>query len=72
MAILARLVRLLEWLDQARDFTDQLATPTGLVVVVCLTSYQALLMVNCDSSTAALLASAIAFTLHCGLHRPHA
>lgn len=70
MAILNRFLRLLELLEQATDFAASLTTPPGIAVTVCLFSYQALLLAGCDSPSAAILASAVALTLHCGVNRP--
>ncbi|MEM9003033.1 MAG: hypothetical protein AAGE59_05825 [Cyanobacteria bacterium P01_F01_bin.86] len=70
MAILNRLLRLLELLEQLTDFAEFLTTPAGIAVFACLASYQALLMAGCDVASAAILASATALTLHCGLNRP--
>lgn len=70
MAILNRFLRLLELLEQLTDLTDFLTTPAGIALLTCLFSYQVLLLADCDSPSAAILASAAALTLHCGLNRP--
>ena len=70
MAILNRLLRFLELLEQITEFTDFLMTPVGGAMLACLLSYGGLLWVGCDGASAAILASATALTLHCGLNRP--
>ncbi|MEL6382343.1 MAG: hypothetical protein AAFQ89_07705 [Cyanobacteria bacterium J06626_18] len=70
MAILNRLLRFLELLEHITEFTDFLTTPTGGALLACLLSYAGLLLAGCDSPSAAILASATALTLHCGLNRP--
>lgn len=70
MAILNRFLRLLELLEHAIDCADFLTTPPGRAMMACLLSYQALLLAGCDGPTAAILASAVALTLHCGLNNP--
>ena len=70
MAILNRFLRLLKLLEQAADFADWLTVPTGLTAIAALLSYQSLLLIGCDAPSAALLASATALTLHCGLNHP--
>ncbi len=70
MAILNQLLRLLELLEQATAFAQFLTTPAGMAVGACLLSYQALLLAGCEGVSAAILASAVALTLHCGFNRP--
>lgn len=70
MAILNRFLRLLELLEQLTDCAEFLTTPSGLAVVACLLSYEALLLAGCDGPSAAILASTAALTLHCGFNRP--
>ena len=70
MAILSRLLQVLELLEQAREFAQSLTTRQSLALVACLLSYEVLLLGGCDSPSAAVLASAIALALHCGLHHP--
>jgi len=70
MAILHRLLRCLELLEQAAEFADFLFTPAGLTIGTCLLSYQALRLAGCDGLSASILASTVALTLHCGLNRP--
>ncbi|MBE7384320.1 MAG: hypothetical protein F6J95_023260 [Leptolyngbya sp. SIO1E4] len=70
MALLNRFLRLLELLEQATDVVEFLTTPAGIAIATCLLSYQALLVIGCDGPSAAILASATALTLHCGLNRP--
>ena len=70
MAILNRLLRLLELLECIADFAEYLTTPVGIALFVCLVSYQSLLLARCDGPSAAVLASATALTVHCGLNRP--
>ncbi|PSN16345.1 hypothetical protein C7271_20305 [filamentous cyanobacterium CCP5] len=72
MAILNRFLRLLELLEQTSQLMEELTTPMGLALGICLFSYQALWIGGCDSSSAAILASAIALALHCGLCNPEA
>lgn len=70
MAILHRFLQLLEFLEQTTQFIEFLTTPVGMAASACLVSYQVLLLLQCDSPSAAVLASAIALTLHCGFNRP--
>lgn len=70
MAILNRLLRLLELLEQISDFTDLLLTPTGVAVVICLVSYQALMLAGCDVVSASTLASVVALALHSAYTHP--
>ena len=70
MAILNRLLRLLELLEHLIDVAEYLTTPAGVSLAVCLVSYQALMLAGCDGPSAAVLASATALTVHCGLNRP--
>jgi hypothetical protein len=71
MAILNRLLYILKFLETLAEFGDFLLSSVGIVLVVCLLSDQALLFAGCDVTTAAILASAIAMTLHCTLTRPN-
>ena len=71
MAILSRLLYVLKCLETLVDFGDFLTGSIGVVLVVGLLSNQALLLAGCDVTTAAILASAIAMTVHCTLTRPN-
>ncbi|MEO1094158.1 MAG: hypothetical protein AAFX01_04585 [Cyanobacteria bacterium J06638_28] len=70
MAILNRLLRLLELLEHISDFTEFLLTSTGLAVVICLVSYQALMLAGCDAASAAVLASVVALALQSAYNQP--
>jgi hypothetical protein len=70
MAILNRLLRFLEWLEQSADLADFLTQPIGLTLLVCLFSYQALLLSGSSTADSALLASVAALALHCVISRP--
>lgn len=70
MAILNRFLHLLELLEEIAAFTDFATTPTGVTVVFCLLSHQALMLMGCDVSSSAVLAIAAALTLHCTVNRP--
>jgi len=71
MAILSRLLYVLKCLETLVEFGDFLTSAIGVVLIVCLLSDQALLLAGCDVTTAAILASAVAMTLHCTLTRPN-
>lgn len=70
MAILKQFLRLLELLEKVAEFVHFLTTEIGLTICFCLLCYVGLLLVQCDPPTASILASTIALTLHCTLHRP--
>jgi hypothetical protein len=71
VAILNRFLRLLKLLEDLADFGEFLTTSTGTAFVFCLLSYQALALMGCDATAAAILASTAALTLHCTLNRPN-
>lgn len=74
MALLNRLLRLLEWIEalvaDLADFVDWLTAPWALALVVGLIGVP---LVNGGATlTAALLASVTAWALHCVLSEPEA
>ncbi|MEO0408799.1 MAG: hypothetical protein AAF289_15760 [Cyanobacteria bacterium P01_A01_bin.135] len=75
MALLNRFLQLLEfleWVVAAVDvWIDALAMSGVLALLTCLFSYEALVMVNCDRPSAAILSSTLALTLHCSFNRPN-
>lgn len=71
MAILNRFLRLLKLLETLVDFGEFLTTSTGSTLIFCLLSYQALALMGCDATSAAVLASVAALTLHCTVNRPN-
>ena len=70
MALLNRFLRLLKLLEQVAEFANVLTESTGLAIIICLFSYEALLLYSCDAHSSAILASAIGLTLHCVLNQP--
>jgi len=71
VAILNRFLRLLKLLEELAELGDFLVTPTGTTFIFCLLSYQALALMGCDITAAAILASTAALTLHCTINRPN-
>jgi hypothetical protein len=70
VAILNRFLYLLKLLESVAEFGEFLTAPLGTTLVFCLLSYQALILMECDATSATALASAAALTLHCTLNRP--
>ena len=70
MAILSRLLHLLKLLEELVAFGEFLTTPVGTTAIFCLLSYQAFALMGCDLTTATILASTAALTLHCTMNRP--
>ena len=70
MAILARFLKLLKWLEDLAEFGDFLTTPVGTTAIFCLLSYQAFAFMGCDVTDAAVLASTAGLTLYCTANRP--
>jgi hypothetical protein len=70
MALLNRLLKLLELLEYLSEGIMILTTPPGIALGCCLWCYLALLLAGCDTPTASILASAAALTLHSVLTRP--
>lgn len=70
MALLNRFLRLLKLLEQAADFANVLTGSTGLVIIICLCSYEAFLFSGCGAYSSEILASALGLTLHCVLNQP--
>ncbi len=70
MALLARLLQLLRFLEALLEFLAFLTTPLGLVAAVGLMGYGLLLFVGLDASTAATLAGSLALGLSCIITRP--
>lgn len=71
MAILSRFLRLLKLLEDLAEFGAFLTTPAGTTLVFCWLSYQALALMGCDATSAVVLASTAALTLHCTMNRPN-
>lgn len=70
MAILNRFLRVLELLEQAAELANWLTGTVELAAISALLSYGSLLLVGCEAPSAAILASTLALTLHCGLNHP--
>jgi hypothetical protein len=70
MALLARLLQLLRFLEGLLEFLDFLVTPLGLVAGVGLLGYGLLLFIGLDASTAATLSGSVALGLSCIITRP--
>jgi hypothetical protein len=71
MALLARLLQLLQFLEGMLEFLDFLSTPMGLVASVGLGLYSVLVLAGLDASTAATLAGSVALGLSCIITRPN-
>lgn len=70
MAILNRFLHLLKLLESVAEFGEFLTQPTGATLIFCLLSDQALALMGCDATDAAILASTAALTLHCTSNSP--
>lgn len=71
MAILKYFVYCLELLEQIAECVELLSSPLGLAAMVCLTSYEILLLLGCGSTNALVLAFGISLTFHSTANRPH-
>ena len=71
LALLNRFLKFLELLETVGDFIAFALSPLGLAVGICGVSYYLLLWGQCDIPTAAILASAIALTVHSVLKHPY-
>ena len=71
MAILEYFLRLLEFMGQVGEFIEMLSSPTGLTAMVCLTSYECLLLFGCDAANSVVLALAITLSFHTASNRPN-
>lgn len=71
MALLARLLQLLRFLENLLEFFDFLATPLGLVAAVGLGLYGGLVGLGFEASTAATLAGSVTLGLSCVITRPN-
>lgn len=70
MALLARFLQLLRFLEESLELLDVLATPLGQIASLGILIYGGLVMVGSDASTAATLAGSVALGLSCLLTRP--
>ena len=70
MAILNRFLHFLKLLEEVVEFGEFLTTPVGATLIFCLLSYQALALMDCDVTTASILASTAALTVYCTANRP--
>ncbi|MBD2426566.1 hypothetical protein [Phormidium sp. FACHB-1136] len=70
MALLARLLQLLRFLEELLAFLDILATPVGQIASLGVLLYGGLLTFGSDASTAATLAGSVALGFSCLLTRP--
>ena len=71
MAILEYFLRLLEFMGQVGEFLELLSSPIGLTAMVCLTSYECLLLFGCDPANSVVLASVITLSFHAASNRPN-
>lgn len=70
MAILNRFLHFLKLLEELVEFGEFFTTPVGTTIIFCLLSYQALTLLGCDATDAAILASTAALTLYCTVNCP--
>ena len=70
MALLARFLQLLRFLEESLAYLDVLATPPGQIASLGVLIYGTLVMVGSYASTAATLAGSVALGLSCVLTRP--
>ena len=71
MAILKYFLQILEFMGQVGEFLELLSTPIGLAAMVCLASYECLMLCGCDAANSAILASVITLTFHTASNRPN-
>ncbi|MGB2926206.1 MAG: hypothetical protein WBB82_12975 [Limnothrix sp.] len=71
MVILKYFLHLLELLEQVAEFIELLTTPVGLAGMVCLTSYEALILLGCDAANSVVLAVVVTLTFHSASNRPN-
>ena len=70
MTLLAKFLRLLEWLEAAQDVFEFLLHPLGISAIAGASVYFVLPRFGCDTVSAITLASAAALALYCTLERP--
>lgn len=70
MALLARLLQLLRFLEESLEVLDVLATPLGQIASLGILLYGVLVTLGSDASTAATLAGSVALGLSCVITRP--
>ena len=70
MALLARWLQFLRFLEGLLEFFDFLTTPLGLVASVGLGLYGLLVFWGTDASAAATMAGSVALCLSCLITRP--
>ena len=71
MVILKYFLQLLELMGQVAVFLEQLSSPIGLAMMVCLSSYESLLLFGCDTINSIVLALVITLTFHTASNRPN-
>ncbi|OKH19194.1 hypothetical protein NIES208_02785 [[Limnothrix rosea] IAM M-220] len=71
MAILKYFLQILEFMGQVGEFLELLSTPIGLAAMVCLTSYESLMLLGCDTANSVVLALVITLTFHTASNRPN-
>lgn len=71
MVILKYFLYLLELLEQVAEFIELLTTPVGLAAMVCLTSYEILMLLGCDAANSVVLAVVVTLTFHSASNRPN-
>ncbi|AFY39176.1 hypothetical protein Lepto7376_2924 [[Leptolyngbya] sp. PCC 7376] len=71
MTILKYFLQLLEVMGQISEFLELLSTPIGLAGMVCLTSYESLILFGCDTANSIVLAAVVTLTFHIASNRPN-
>ncbi len=71
MAILKYFLQLLEFMGQVGEFLELLSSPAGLAAMVCLTSYESLMLFGCDTVNSVVLALVVTLTFHITSNRPN-
>ncbi|HIK46104.1 MAG TPA: hypothetical protein IGR64_14655 [Leptolyngbyaceae cyanobacterium M65_K2018_010] len=71
MALLARLLQFLQFLEGMFEFLDFLTTPLGLVATVGLALYGGLVWLGVDAAAAATLGGSVALGLSCIITKPN-
>ena len=70
LALLQWFLTLLEFAGLLGDFFAFATSPKGLSIALCGVSYQLLLFAGCDAPSSAILAIAVALTLHTITQQP--
>ncbi|MEM9907084.1 MAG: hypothetical protein AAF921_18875 [Cyanobacteria bacterium P01_D01_bin.44] len=70
MTILAKFLRLLEWLEASQSLFAFLLHPLGISGIVGVYAYLLIDWLGCAPAAAATLSSTVALTFYCLLERP--